>query len=276
MKLVDLLLPPGCLGCGGWMGPDPGARLLCPGCAARLRAPEPPLCPRCGLPHAGGPAAPTPCPSCADWPSSLRTARAAVVLRPPADDLVHAVKYGGWPEGVEEMARAMEPLLAHLGPESGDKGPGGPVRALVPIPTTPGRLRRRGYNQAERLALALAARGLGEVVPALRRPREAGSQVALHRGDRMANVHGAFVLDPPAFSRLEGRPMVVLVDDVLTTGATASAATLALEAGGLASVHLVTFGRALPDGGERHHLRLLPPGFLHTWLRTGQRPRIPR
>lgn len=289
MSLLDLLLPPGCLACGAWV-PGP-TRFLCAPCATRVRPPEPPLCHRCGAPH---PEAPATCPECADWPAVLATARSAALLQPPADDLVHALKYGGWPEAAEEMARRMVPLLP----------PGG--GHLLPIPTTRDRLRRRGYNQAERLARALAQMApQWEVAEPLARVRGGGSQVALHREERMANVSGAFTLRPEA--RLPDRPGVpglsslpgpsrsfgspearegtatsvapggpwVLIDDVLTTGATASAAAQVLEVAGLSSVHLVTYGRALPGEGGRNGPRPLPPGFLRTWLRTGRSPRPP-
>ncbi len=286
MSLLDLLLPPGCLACGAWVPGPP--RFLCAPCATRVRPPEPPLCARCGAPASE---APESCPECADWPSVLASARSAALLQPPADDLVHALKYGGWPEAAREMARRMVPLLP----------PGG--GRLLPIPTTRDRLRRRGYNQAERLARALARLAPGwEVAEPLERVRGGGSQVALHREERMANVSGAFTLRPDASfpdasgsevlsgpadpsGSLEVRAPVqgsgarggawVLIDDVLTTGATASAAARALEAAGLSSVHLITYGRALPGEGGRNAPRPLPPGFLRTWLRTGRSPRPP-
>jgi predicted amidophosphoribosyltransferase len=295
MSILDLLLPPGCLACGAWTPGPP--RFLCASCATRVRPPEPPLCRRCGGPaptampgsvpglvrgwvsdatpdsrpgaprdaapgSIPGPLGEDTCPACVDWPQALGQVRSAALLQPPADDLAHALKYGGWPEAAEEMARGMASLLP---PGSG---------VLVPIPTTRRRLRRRGYNQAERLARALASKVPGwEVRELLLRPGEGGSQVALHREERMANVSGAFTLHPGASLEGLGCGPLVLVDDVLTTGATAAAAAQVLAGCGPGVVHLVTYGRALPGEGGRDPSRPLPPGFFSTWLRTGRRPR---
>ena len=271
------------------MGPAAGERRhLCPGCAARVRKPSHPLCPRCEAPlsagsgaggsSAGTPAgtpagasagaAPTTCPECEAWPEVIRSARAAALLLPPADELVHALKYGGWPEAAEEMARGMVGLLPR--PEPGGR------TLLVPVPTTPDRVRRRGYNQAEILAQALARRGGAAVCPGLVRIRASGSQVALHRDERMANVSGAFESIGGAFSGVSPLDRVVLLDDVLTTGATASAAAMALEEGGLGAVHLVTYGRALPEREAGAATSAPAPGYFKNWLRSGGKPRSMR
>jgi len=170
------------------------------------------------------------------------------MLRPPAEDLVHALKYGGWPSVAEEMARLLLPCLPTIPPQ-------GSPPILIPIPTTRERLRQRGYNQAEVLAAALAREGGGVMLPLLRRIRGENSQIALHREERLANVRGAFLAQDDARARAlnhgfeEGSPLV-LVDDVRTTGATALAATEALESVGLFPVHLVTFALAPPAREE--------------------------
>ncbi|TVP49486.1 MAG: ComF family protein [Gemmatimonadales bacterium] len=190
----------------------------------------------------------------------IRSARFAAVLAPPADDLVHALKYGGWPEAADEMARTMLRVLPSAG--------AGGRRLLVPVPTTPARARRRGYNQAEVLARALARRGGGDVHELLQRTRSSESQVALHRAERMANVSGAFSPVRTARFNAGKADVVVLIDDVLTTGATASAAALALGEIGLDGVHLATYGRALPVEQEGTRSLLPPPGFFEKWIRS--------
>lgn len=242
--LLDLFLPPACAGCGTHL-PRPrsglrrrGAPRICPGCRSRLRTPPHPRCGRCDAPRGTGREPDGPCPECHEWPETLRSARAAVVLRPPADALVHALKYGGWPELGAELASRMVPLV-HALDAAGAAGP------LVPVPTTPGRLKSRGYNQARVLADTLDRVAGHPMVDAMERAEGGRSQVALQPGERRANVQRAFSLRDGMRAKLRGRT-VVLVDDVLTTGSTASAAAEVLVEGGAVGVHLITFARALP------------------------------
>lgn len=151
---------------------------------------------------------------------------------PPATDLVHALKYEGWRELAEPMGVAMAREVRRS-----------PRSVVVPVPTTPARIRRRGYNQAGLLA-GVVARRLG--VPcreALRRSSAPRSQTSLSPRARRENVRGAFAVADGV--GLEGAD-IVLVDDVLTTGATASEAASTLALAGAASVSLVAFARALP------------------------------
>lgn len=182
-----------------------------------------------------------PCLECEDWPGVVRIARSAVMLAPPADRLVHSFKYEGWEELAGEMASRMirVELPGHWWSED---------VPLVPVPTTRRRRRIRGYNQASVLASAVAEETGAPVVRALVRDDEGGSQVSLHPAERRANVSGAFSLASGAASSLrDGR--AILIDDVLTTGATAVAASRVLEAGGAREVAVLTFARSLPDRG---------------------------
>ena len=161
-------------------------------------------------------------------------------MRSPADALVHALKYGGWPELADELATWMVRLV-HAEPRL-FRG-----RAIVPVPTARARVRARGYNQVRVLAEAVR-RGIdGTLVDALVRREGGGSQIALHPGERRANVLGAFSLSSrrEVSQAIRDRD-VLLVDDVLTTGATAGSAAEALGSGGARSVVVLTFARALP------------------------------
>ena len=159
-------------------------------------------------------------------------------MEPPADAIVHALKYGGWRSIGEMMGRRM---VAVCSPPEGDA-------VVVPIPTTSRRRRVRGYNQARVLA-EVVARELGvAMVEALDRP-SGGTQVRLGPRERRSNVQGSFRVIPSSCSRIRG-PGVILIDDVLTTGATALSAASALGEKGAKSVHLLTFARALPFGVE--------------------------
>ncbi len=175
---------------------------------------------------------------CRDWPSALSFARHAHLLAPPADTLVHALKYEGW----AELARPMGAAMAKV--ELPALVVGG-RRIVVPVPTTPARVRKRGYNQALLLARTVAAELGLELTEALTRTRGGATQVALHPSQRRANVRGAFVARTEVLSGLRG-VHVLLVDDVLTTGATAGAAAAELARAGVGEITLLTYARALP------------------------------
>jgi len=186
---------------------------------------------------------------CRDWPAALTRARHAYALEPPADDLVHALKYEGWGELADPMGAAMA-AAAERGAGDPLTAGGAPRTVVVPVPTTAARLRRRGYNQAELLARRVAAlRGLPPV-PAIARAGGGGSQTSLAPSERRENVRGAFRPVRSEASLVAGSD-VLLVDDVLTTGATASEAALALASMGAASVTLLTYARALPNPPRR-------------------------
>ncbi len=171
----------------------------------------------------------------------IRLARSAVVLADPADKLVHSFKYGGWPGlGTEMGARMVRAGVPGAWWSDG--------AVVVPVPTTAERLRVRGYNQARVLAAAVSNETGAPVLDSLLRRDGGGSQVSLHPGDRRANVSNAFSLADGAASELRER-RVVLIDDVLTTGATAVAASTVLEGGGAREVAVLTFARSLPDWG---------------------------
>ena len=159
-------------------------------------------------------------------------------MAPPADALVHALKYGGWSAAAGVMADRMARRLR----EAHELPPGG---VLVPIPTTAARRRRRGYDQSMRLARALSSRLGLPVASALSRAGSRGSQVALPVDQRRANVFGAFGPGEKA-GALGTHSHTILVDDVLTTGATAAAAVQALTDLGVRRVFLVAFARTLP------------------------------
>lgn len=190
----------------------------------------PPWCARCGQPEPsfGG------CRLCVDWPPHFTRVRSAVWLEAGARDAAHALKYGGLPRIADDLAVVMARLLP---------SPEQPV-TLVPIPLGPARLRRRGYNQSEWLARALGRQWQAPVIPRwLARTRDTATQTTLTPTARLANVAGAF----SAAARRHWPP-VVLIDDVLTTGATLADAARALATAGAQNISAVTFGRAaIPD-----------------------------
>lgn len=220
------LLPAECLICRGSAGEDDP--LICDLCRRRWRPVTAPWCERCGQPKVDD----LPCRLCAGWPAALTRARSGVWLDEGARQGVHALKYSGWWRVTAQLARAMTGL-----------GPLAEGIILVPVPLAPKRLAMRGYNQAERLAAALGAlTGHPVADAALARRRETPTQTALTPEERRVNVAGAF-----AGEGIAGRS-VVLVDDVLTTGATLGACAEALMAAGAQQVEAVTFARARAVG----------------------------
>ncbi|NJD19242.1 MAG: ComF family protein [Gemmatimonadetes bacterium] len=235
---LELLLPTGCVAGGTWIPVGASAPIVCGTCLARLPVTPWPRCPRCHHPRGTGRREERVCRMCRSWPDVLAHARHAHLLAPPADTLVHALKYEGWRELAPLMGRAMASL--QLPPV-----PSGRKRVVVPVPTTPGRIRRRGYNQAFLLAASVAERLGLELSEGLARTRGGATQVALHPSQRRANVMGAFQAREEALPVLRG-VHVLLVDDVLTTGATAFAASAELARVGVSEVTLLTYARALP------------------------------
>jgi ComF family protein len=236
-SVADLLLPPVCLGCDGLIDPRDQARLVCRRCRACLRAVPSPQCARCGATlRATGRSRDEKCAECAPWPRELTGARSACLLHPPADRLVHQLKYRGWPALAAPLAECMAAVALPDALRA--------ARLCVPVPTTTVRLRERGYNQAECLALAFAGMTGRVMRKALLRERHVGSQTSLQPLARRANVAGAFRVDPRERARIRETD-VLLVDDVLTTGATACACALALAQAGARQVLLITFARAL-------------------------------
>ncbi len=227
--LTDVLLPPMCVGCGERVTSTGG---LCAKCWGRLAFIDAPRCERWGEPFAfdAGPdiqsaralAAPPP------W----QRLRAAVAFDDRSSRFVHALKY----HDRHESAQLMAQLMWRAGRDVLES-PG----VIVPLPLHRLRLWRRRYNQATLLAERLARlSGLPIDHDGLARIRATRSQVGLDAGARSRNVHGAFAVPPPAVPKLFGR-RVVLIDDVLTTGASAEAATEALLEAGAASVDVVVF-----------------------------------
>ncbi|WP_374444952.1 double zinc ribbon domain-containing protein [Stella sp.] len=234
-RVVDLLLPPRCLACGEIVSAD-GA--LCPACWSKVAFVAAPSCRRCGVPFAFDPGAGAECGECARRPPPFERARAALryddASRPLILGFKHADRTHAAPAFAAWMARAAGPLLAE-------------ADVIVPVPLHWTRLVRRRYNQAALLALAIGRIGGRPVVPdALVRRRRTPSQGQMRRLGRFRNVAGAFAVHPRREDRIAGR-RVLLVDDVLTTGATVEACIRALRAVGATAVDVVTLARVVRE-----------------------------
>jgi ComF family protein len=173
---------------------------------------------------------------CESWPASITHARSAFLLQPPADRVVHQLKYRGWHCLGSFMGEALARVALPIAVRS--------CTAVQPVPTTKSRIRERGYNQAALIAEAFARHSQIPMVDWLERASSSSSQTTLQPAKRAANVAGAFRLRLGAEDRVENA-CVLLVDDVLTTGATVSECAETLSAGGAAAVCVLTFARAL-------------------------------
>ncbi|MEO6396699.1 MAG: ComF family protein [Devosia sp.] len=236
--LLDLIYPPVCLSCDA---PVATADALCSRCFRTLRPITAPLCPVLGLPFevSLGPDARS--AEAIANPPPFDRARSALLYNQVARRLVARLKYGDRPE----LARFCAGLMALAGHElwSADA-------VLVPVPLHPLRQFSRRYNQSTELARALGRRVGLPVDPALvLRVKRTRQQVGLTADARQRNVAGAFRAHRDAVLRLRGR-RVIIVDDVITTGATVKAVTRALKAGGAEHVDVVSFARVVTGGGD--------------------------
>ena len=235
--LLDLVLPRVCVCCERALG-DRETGLVCGHCWSRVRQLPEPQCERCGHPTGGHK-----CRWCDLLPVFVRAVRSYCwMIEGPASAIVHALKYDGWPRIAEDMGGR----LARL---SWPRDVLEERALLIPVPLAASRMRERGFNQSERIARALGARWQIPVLDGvLVRGRATETQTRLTPGERLRNVAGAFHTTAER-TRLRGAH-VIIVDDVVTTGATLNACALALHQSGARIVSYVTFGRA-PAVGDR-------------------------
>ena len=230
--VADVALPQLCPSC---REPVDGAG-LCPACWSKLSFIAPPYCQRLGIPFAFDSGAGLLSMEAIADPPAYNRARAAVRYDDVARKLVHALKYGDRldlaPTMGRWMARAGGELLAD-------------ADALVPVPLHWRRQWARRFNQAALLA-QIIARTNGRVVAhgALKRVKATPQQVGLDKSERAHNVQGAFRVPAAGRAEVAGRKLL-LIDDVLTSGATIDACTRALLRVGATSVDVLVFARVV-------------------------------
>jgi ComF family protein len=229
------LYPPVCQLCGEQRAKlDDG--LVCSKCWSHVRFIRPPFCDRCGLPFEGEITTKFECANCREMELHFSSARSAVVAGGVVLEAIHRYKY--------QQAMWFEAFLADLFlPEAVPALRDQKWDCLVPVPLHPTKKREREFNQAERLAAHLSrAAKIPLNTSALRRVLFTSTQTRLTRQQRADNVRRAFALSDGA--RLDDQ-RVIVVDDVLTTGATTSACARVLREAGAAEVCVWTVARGL-------------------------------
>jgi ComF family protein len=229
--LLSVLLAPTCAACERPLD-EPTSRPVCGACWTSIKSFTPPLCQTCGDPLPSwrdvGPDV-SRCPRCRRGNHVVSQSRAIGEYDGSLREIVHALKYAGH--------RSLARPLAHLMARSGASVLAG-ADAAVPVPLHRSKKRQRGFNQAAEIARHLPI----EVIHMLKRIRATASQTDLPAEARQANVHNAFAMRRGV--RVKGS-VIVLIDDVSTTGATVEACARVLLAAGAREVRALTAARVV-------------------------------
>ncbi|MDG5749392.1 ComF family protein [Qipengyuania sp. XHP0207] len=236
--LVDFVYPPRCPACGESVGEQGG---LCTDCWSDLRIPGEPSCATCQRPFGeAGPAHGAICAPCLSNPPLHDGIAAGALYGETSRKLILALKHG--------RRIALAPLLARL--IAARLPADGIARIIVPVPLHRGRLWQRGYNQAALLAQELAGMGYGDLaVDALVRRKATPSLGGLGSKARSKALAGAIEVRTSRKPPVDGAD-IMLVDDVLTSGATSLACTKALKKAGARSVVIACFARVLDEARD--------------------------
>ena len=250
--VLDFVFPPRCPACGNGVGRHGG---LCAECWAGLAIPSEPWCAACQRPFGeGAPGDGAMCAPCLAHPPRHAGVFSATLYTPVSRKLVLAFKHG--------RRIAMAPMLARL---IAARLPDDPAeRLIVPVPLHRWRLWTRGYNQAALLARELERLGKGSVlVDALERRKRTPSLGGLGARARRRVLAGAIAVRDSARDQIKGRD-ILLVDDVLTSGATSDACVSALRRAGARSVRIACFARVLDEAldATKDHRANETPGTI--------------
>jgi ComF family protein len=224
--ILNLVFPVSCVVCGAVV-PERRYGAACPSCWDSLNPITPPFCPSCGIPAV---AIEGPCGRCRAGENRFDLARSAVFFDDRAREIVHHLKYSDRISLACPIGRILRALME----ENRYTG-----EIVIPVPLHRSRERERGFNQAELIAREL---GLPVAARLLRRRKKTPTQTGLSRSERSRNLSAAFELS----GKVDGLNLI-LVDDVLTTGATVNGISKVLKRGGANRIEVLTFAR-VPDG----------------------------
>jgi competence protein ComFC len=230
---VDLVYPRQCKLCGGVKRCD-AFPFLCNDCFDSAKVIYPPCCQKCGLPFAGNVDQEARCANCAELSFEFDRAVSMFHFKGVVREAIHRFKYSNeeyWSKVlIEWTSKAADSCLIE-----------GEFDVVIPVPLYPVKFRERGFNQSGVLAEAIAKKcGVQYDAKTLIRTRETETQVHLDRRERLENLKGAFGIRK-GVSLPHTR--VLLVDDVLTTGSTASECAVALRQAGATSILVFTLAR---------------------------------
>jgi ComF family protein len=232
---LDVALPPLCPACREPVRDGAG---LCAHCWAKLSPIERPFCERLGIPFVYDPGPGILSMQAIADPPSYRKARAAVRYDEVARSLVHALKYGDRLDLAPTMGRWMARAGTELFAETD---------AIVPVPLHWRRLWARRFNQSALLAGIVGEKaGKPVIYDALKRAKPTAQQVGLSKAERALNVQGAFSVEAGGKAAIAGKRLL-LIDDVLTSGATADTCARAMLRAGAAHVDVLVFARVVED-----------------------------
>lgn len=229
--LLDVAFPPSCPACHAQVSAQGN---FCSDCFAALKQISMPQCACCGIPFAFDTGADAQCPECLAEVPSFDTARAPLVYDATSAPLIRGLKFHDRYTG---LRRAVAMMVAAHG--------GRPMDLIVPVPLHWRRLVMRRFNQSALLGFALSrALNVPCLPQGLKRTRYTTPQMRLPRAERLRNVRDAFAVPDAAI--IAGKH-VLLVDDVVTTGATVAACAAALKKAGAASVHVLALARTVKE-----------------------------
>ncbi len=231
---LDIALPTLCVACREPVAGDG----VCGACWANLSFIEKPFCPRLGIPFVYDPGPDLMSMEAIAGPPAYQRARAAVRYDGVARTLVHALKY----QDRTDLAPTMGRWMARAGNELLED-----ADVLVPVPLHWRRGWSRRFNQSGALAKAVARqKPLAVLGDALKRIKPTQQQIGLSRTERAGNVQGAFAVPPERLHAVRGRKLI-LIDDVLTSGATVDACARALLRAKARRVDVLVFARVVPE-----------------------------
>ncbi|MFS4438246.1 double zinc ribbon domain-containing protein [Paracoccaceae bacterium GXU_MW_L88] len=228
-KSLHLLFPPRCVACNEELHNDSA---LCPGCWGSLEMIDDPACPQCSLPQLGAGTSDIPCDACLAEPKIWDSARAVAIYKGSLRTAILAMKHGDRPD----LARQMAPWMARAGRDLIAR-----ADLIAPVPLHWRRMAKRRYNQSALLAKHLSSQ-TRTMPDLLRKIQHTGSQEGRSRAERLAALENVFSVSAVHRERVKGRS-ILLVDDVLTTGATLASCTQALRMCGAREVNVLVLAR---------------------------------